>query len=342
MLENGWFKQMPVILKILEEENVDLVRNPDGSYLRTQGFGQPGHWWINIAGGQTLKRKIARRVRAEGAHVFDYMLVTKLLKSGNHVAGCLAYNHLTGEFYIFKAKKVVCSLGRTVNRVSANSTGNPFNCWHDPYVTGAYYALTYDIGAKIMNMDVAEASHTHTEGLGRARHERYQQHGRSRTECVGRTLHGQVRPMWENGIRRNQIQGTYQELIEGKGPPFYMDMRHFTEEDARHLQYVLMPATRLRTMTICIRKVSASSGTSSKWRSVNWASRAFSGEGQLRDERRWPVQRLRVSVCFRRYLRRLLCGTAGGQGCQIRRQTFRHRHGCCFRREGSGACPSQP
>jgi len=244
MLENGWFKQMPVILKILEEENVDLVRNPDGSYLRTQGFGQPGHWWINIAGGQTLKRKIARRVRAEGAHVFDYMLVTKLLKSGNHVAGCLAYNHLTGEFYIFKAKKVVCSLGRTVNRVSGNSTGNPYNCWHDPYVTGAYYALTYDIGAKIMNMDVAEAATLIPKGWGAPGMNGINSMGGHELNALGERFMGKYDPMWENGIRRNQIQGTYQELIEGKGPPFYMDMRHFTEEDARHLQYVLMPGDK--------------------------------------------------------------------------------------------------
>jgi succinate dehydrogenase/fumarate reductase flavoprotein subunit len=244
MLRNGWFKIMPVILEILEQENVDFVRNPDGSYLRTQGFGQPGNWWINIAGGQTLKRKIARRVRAEGAHVFDYMLVTKLLKSGNHISGCLAYNHITGEFSTFKAKKVVCCLGRTVNRVSANSTGNPFNCWHDPYVTGAYYALTYDIGAKIMNMDVAEGATLIPKGWGAPGMNGINGMGGRELNALGERFMGKYDPMWENGVRRNQIQGTYQELIEGKGPPFYMDMRHFTEEDARHLQYVLMPGDK--------------------------------------------------------------------------------------------------
>ena len=101
MIENGWFKQMPVILDILEQEKVGFVRKEDGSYLRTQGFGQPGTWWINIAGGQTLKRRIARRVRAEGANVFDYILVTRLLKSGNHISGCLGYHVQTGEFYIY-------------------------------------------------------------------------------------------------------------------------------------------------------------------------------------------------------------------------------------------------
>ena len=62
--------------------------------------------------------------------------------------------------------------------------------------------------------------------------------------ALGERFMGKYDPMWENGMRRNQIQGTYQEMIEGKGPPFYMDMTHFTEEDARHLQYVLMPGDK--------------------------------------------------------------------------------------------------
>ena len=62
--------------------------------------------------------------------------------------------------------------------------------------------------------------------------------------ALGERFMGKYDPMWENGVRRNQIQGTYQELIDGKGPPFYMDMRHFSEEEARHLQYVLMPGDK--------------------------------------------------------------------------------------------------
>ena len=43
MLENGWFRVIPVILEILEEEQVPFVRQPDGSYLRTAGIRPAGH-----------------------------------------------------------------------------------------------------------------------------------------------------------------------------------------------------------------------------------------------------------------------------------------------------------
>ena len=244
MIEDGWFKVMPVILGILEQEKVGFVRNEDGSYLRTQGFGQPGKWWINIAGGQTLKRKIARRVRAEGTHVLDYILVTKLLKSGNHISGCLGYHVLTGEFYMFRAKKVVCCLGKTANRMSANSTGNPFNCWHDPYTTGAFFTLCYEVGAKMFNMDIAGLATLTPKGFGAPGMNGINSMGGRELNALGERFMGKYDPMWENGVRRNQIQGTYQEMIEGKGPPFHMDMTHFTEEDAHHLQYVLMPGDK--------------------------------------------------------------------------------------------------
>lgn len=244
MLENGWFKVIPVILELLEQEKVKFLRNEDGSYLRTAGFGQPGAWFLNISGGQTLKRKIARRVRAEGAHVFDYVLITKLLKTDGRISGCLGYQVLTGDFYMFKAKKVVCCLGKTVNRVSTNSSGNPFNAWHDPFVTGAYFALPYEVGAKIMNMDIAEIATLIPKGWGAPGMNGINSMGGRELNALGERFMGKYDPMWENGLRRNQIQGTYQEFVEGKGPPFFIDMTHFTEEDARILQYDLMPGDK--------------------------------------------------------------------------------------------------
>ena len=244
MLEHGWYRIVPVILEILEQEQVPFVRNPDGSYLRTVGFGQPGAWYLNISRGQTIKRKIARRVRAEGANVFDYIMITRLIRDGRRLVGCMGYQVHTGEFYLFKAKTVVCCLGKTVNRASTNSSGNPFNTWHDPFVTGAYFALPYEIGAEIMNMDVAEQATLIPKGWGAPVMNGVNSMGGRELNALGERFMGKYDPMWENGIRRNQIQGTYQEILDGKGPPFHIDMTHFSEEDAHSLQYVLMPGDK--------------------------------------------------------------------------------------------------
>jgi succinate dehydrogenase/fumarate reductase flavoprotein subunit len=60
--------------------------------------------------------------------------------------------------------------------------------------------------------------------------------------------------MGENGLRINQIAGTYQEQLEGKGPPFYLDMRHLNKSDVHHLQYVLMPGDKATYLDYCSEK----------------------------------------------------------------------------------------
>ena len=145
---------------------------------------------------------------------------------------------------MFRAKTVICCLGKTVNRVSTNSSGNPFNTWHDPFVTGAYFALPYEAGAKIMNMDIAEIATLIPKGWGAPGMNGINSMGGRELNALGERFMGKYDPMWENGLRRNQIQGTYQEFVEGKGPPFYIDMTHFTDEDARILQYELMPGDK--------------------------------------------------------------------------------------------------
>lgn len=62
--------------------------------------------------------------------------------------------------------------------------------------------------------------------------------------ALGERFMGKYDPMWENGVRNNQIQGTFQEQLEGSGPPFYMDMRHVDPEVVHELQYILMPGDK--------------------------------------------------------------------------------------------------
>ncbi|MFR0873795.1 MAG: hypothetical protein ACLSHC_03465 [Bilophila wadsworthia] len=45
--------------------------------------------------------------------------------------------------------------------------------------------------------------------------------------------------------------GTYQQQVEGNGPPFYMEMRHIDAESLRHLQYTLMPGDKATFLDYC-------------------------------------------------------------------------------------------
>ena len=57
--------------------------------------------------------------------------------------------------------------------------------------------------------------------------------------------------MNENCPRQFQLGGTYQQQVEGNGPPLYMEMRHIDAESLRHLQYTLMPGDKATFLDYC-------------------------------------------------------------------------------------------
>ena len=67
------------MLEKLEAAGVEFGRTPDGRYHRTQGFGQPGTWWVHIANGMTIKRAMARIVRDAGINTLDNVMAVKIL-----------------------------------------------------------------------------------------------------------------------------------------------------------------------------------------------------------------------------------------------------------------------
>jgi len=251
VIAKAWVEMMPIALDILQEVGVQFVKNKDGSWMRTVGFGQPGNWWINIENGRFVKRLLAKKVRDMGVDVVDHIMITKLLTHNNTVAGCVGFNVLDGSFHVFKAKKVICALGNVATRGWTNSTGNPYNVWFSPYNTGSQFVLPYQAGAKILNMDIGQLATLIPKGFGAPGMNGINSMGAYELNALGERFMGKYDPMWENGLRINQILGTYQELVEGKGPPFYMDMTHLDKDDVHHLQFVLMPGDKETYLDYC-------------------------------------------------------------------------------------------
>ena len=250
-MTSRWVKAMPVMLDVLQEIGIEFVVNPDGSWLRTVGFGQPGNWWINIKNGQLIKRRLAKKIRDMGIEVIDHVMVTKLLRDKDRIVGAMGYHVLDGSLYIFRAKSVVLALGNSANRVTTNSTGNPYNSWHSPFNTGSQFVLAYEAGAKLINLDLKQQATLIPKGFGSAGMNGINSVGAHELNALGERFMSKYHPMMENGPRRNQVLGTHQEQIEGRGPPFHMDMRHCNKEELYHLQYVLMPGDKATFLDYC-------------------------------------------------------------------------------------------
>lgn len=253
LIERGWGAAIPEAIDLLLEIGMRFASTPDGSWLRTVGFGQPGPWWINLENGATVKRRLAAKVRSLGAQVMDHVMVTRLLTGDGRIAGCAGFNVLDGTFYVYRAKAVILALGNDATRGWTNSTGNPYNIWRSPYNTGSQFVLAFDAGARILALDHQTATLI-PKGFGAPGMNGINSMGGHELNALGERFMGRYDPMWENGARVNQVGGTYQELIEGRGPPFLLDMRHLDKEEVRFLQYVLMPGDKATYLDYCEQK----------------------------------------------------------------------------------------
>ena len=245
-----WGRAMPYMVSFLEGLGVRFIHRADGSYLRTAGRGEPA-WHINIAEGQRIKRLVAACLRGRGADVLDHVMITRLLVRDGRVAGAMGYGVLDGTCYVISAASVILALGNSCNRATANSTGNPYNTWHSPFDTGSQYALAYEAGAAIINMDLKQQATLVPKGFGCAGMNGINGSGAHELNALGERFMPKYHPQMENCPRQFQIGGTYQEQIEGNGPPFVMEMRHIDPELLRHLQYVLMPGDKATFLDYC-------------------------------------------------------------------------------------------
>lgn len=240
---NQWFDAIKPCVQVLAEVGTNFLIK-DGKRYRSVGFGQPGAWWLHITNGTSIKRHLAKRVRKSKINVLDDIHITRLFTRDGHITGCMGFNVLTREIIAIQCKTAINSLGWHPQRLSNNSSGNPYNCWHLPYNTGSYFTLAFQAGAKLVNIDIGGRATLIPKGWGAPGMNGINNMGGKEINALGERFMFRYDPMGENGKRRNQVMGTCQEQVEGNGPPFFMDMTHFSVEDAHHLQHVLMPADK--------------------------------------------------------------------------------------------------
>jgi adenylylsulfate reductase subunit A len=239
-----WVKVIPSIIKMLEQIGLEFVKNGDGSYFRSSGLGNPNTLWLNIRNGQFAKRLLAKKIRASGIDVLDHVMITRLLKCQNRVIGAIGFDVLDGSLYILRAKSTVLALGSQTPRASSNSTHIPFNTWRYPYNSGCYCVLAYEAGAKIINLDTDISVSLLPKGFGCGGMNGLTNLGGHALNAFSERFMDKYDAMGDHGKRQNLVLGTYQETIEGKGPPFFMDMRHLSSDDLSLLQYTLMPGDK--------------------------------------------------------------------------------------------------
>lgn len=240
----AWGEAMPHLIEFLTDVGVEFQKNEDGTFKRSQGFGQPGHWWILIHEGQFMKPKIARRIRQIGVDVLDHVMLTRLLVRGGCFVGAMGYHVLDGSFHVIRAKTGVLAMGPRVQRAFTNSTLNPFNSISMPFNVGAHYILAYEAGARLVNFDTKQTASVEPKSFGCPGMNGITGSGAHALNSLGERFMTKYHPMTEQAPRHLFARGLVEESLKGNGPPFYMDMRHLPDDVRNNLEFDLMPGDK--------------------------------------------------------------------------------------------------
>ena len=140
-------KEAPDRVRELEAWGAVFDRTKDGRILQ-RNFG--GHRYPRLAHvGDRTGLELIRTLQDHGIHqgieVYMEVTVISLLKEGERVVGCLAYEREHGRFRIFKAKAIVLATGGIGRAYKITS-----NSWEG---TGDGHSLAYDAGAELIDME---------------------------------------------------------------------------------------------------------------------------------------------------------------------------------------------
>ncbi len=137
-------------MRELEAWGALFDRTQDGRILQ-RNFG--GHKYPRLAHvGDRTGLEMIRTLQDHGIHqgiqVHMELTVVTLLKAGDRVAGCLAYERERGYFHLFRAKAIVLATGG-IGR-AFKITSNSWEC------TGDGHTLAYDAGAELIDMEFVQ------------------------------------------------------------------------------------------------------------------------------------------------------------------------------------------
>jgi adenylylsulfate reductase subunit A len=213
-----------------EEVGVPLHRS-DGSYYRTQSYGQPGPWFINF-NGKRLKPALAGAVRKTGCTVLDRTVTADLLVSDGRVCGAVGFHIRSGECFVVSAKAVVVATGGT-NRLFTNPTGLSFNTWMCPANTGDGEAISFRAGAALANVEFLRMTVV-PNGFGAPGLNALVGMGGKLINGLGEDFMTRYHPDGMNSPRYKLVEGVIGELKARRGP-VYVDCRHLDPHALDHL-----------------------------------------------------------------------------------------------------------
>jgi len=203
--------------------------------------------------GRYLKLRLTREAKRRGVEICNRVMITDLLTSEGEVAGAIGIGVRDGSLYLFRAKSVVLSTGRS-NRMTRSRSGPRHNLRVPAEDTGDGKAMALRAGVGVINMEMltglwfniggneinlgsprntTQPAGAITDAHGNVFVPRTQFYDWSKLEQE-KTQIAAIRKRW---LESRPVPPDYFALQkQGKGP-FFLDLTGGTEEEIQYIEW---------------------------------------------------------------------------------------------------------
>jgi succinate dehydrogenase/fumarate reductase flavoprotein subunit len=222
--------------KYTEREPGDLFPLDGNGNYKASYLHPVNHALYMAMDGEDIKRALAREVRKLGCLVLDRTPAVRLLTEEGRVAGILAFNIRTGDFYLIKTPAVIITSG-CVGKFGMPRDGYLSGIYEFPGNTGDGFAMAYHAGAELVNLECFQTNLLMKDFNGPAC-------GYVVIPRGGYGVNARGEKYWTHGYwSGDMFLAVWREFQEGRGPVF-LKMDHLPEDTVKGLEKILWGTER--------------------------------------------------------------------------------------------------
>ncbi|TCM61188.1 succinate dehydrogenase/fumarate reductase flavoprotein subunit [Acinetobacter calcoaceticus] len=191
-----------------------------------------GAYVLPMPEGHDVKKILYRQMKRAQVKINNRIVITKLLKNqSGEINGVLGFDCRNGDFYVIKTKAAILCCG-AAGRLGLPSSGYLMGTYENPTNAGDGYAMAYDVGAELSNLECFQINPLIKDYNGPA--------------CAyvtgplgGYTANSKGERFIECDYWSGQMMWEfYQELESGNGP-VYLKIDHLAEETIQSIEDIL-------------------------------------------------------------------------------------------------------
>jgi succinate dehydrogenase/fumarate reductase flavoprotein subunit len=117
-----------------------------------------GTYVLPMPEGHDIKKILYRQLKKQRVEITDCLVVTRLLLADDGaVAGAFAFDCLTADFHVIRAKAVVLATG-AAGCLGLPASGYLFGTYENPANAGDGYSMAFHAGAELSNIECFQIS----------------------------------------------------------------------------------------------------------------------------------------------------------------------------------------